>query len=247
MASPSRTAEREEQRRLNMRTLVIASAASAAAALLTSQLWIAGTWIAAAMTPVIVALVSEMLHRPTERIARRVTSERAAVLPEAGGAAPPAREEAPARTDTAARPQPPATPARVYRSGEPGSRPAPAGRRRRKIAYGVVFGTAALAFVIVVVALTATELIAGDSIGKNDSRTTLFSGKKKNDAERDSQAPQDSAPDEGARPEERDQSVPEETAPPEEEPPAEEAPPEATPPGEPLPEETAPVPPVEQP
>src|SRR5687767_10055843 len=151
MASPPRTAEREEERRLNMRTLVIASSASAAAALLTSQLWIAGTWIAAAMTPVIVALVSEMLHRPTERIARKVTSERAAVLPEAGGAAPPARAEPTARTERTARAEPSA-PVRVYRSGEPGSRSGPASRRRRKIAYGVVFGTAALAFVIGVVA-----------------------------------------------------------------------------------------------
>src|SRR5918998_70867 len=101
MSSHSRTAEREEERRLNMRTLAIASSASAAAALLTSQLWIAGTWIAAAMTPVIVALISEMLHRPTERIARSLTSERSALrgrgddaLPEAGGAAPPARPQA---------------------------------------------------------------------------------------------------------------------------------------------------------
>src|SRR5688572_23887527 len=75
MASPSRS-EREEQRRLNMRTVVIASAASATAAAVTSQLWIAGTWIAAAATPVIVTLVSEALHRPTEKIARAWTSER---------------------------------------------------------------------------------------------------------------------------------------------------------------------------
>src|SRR5918999_391730 len=94
MSSHSRTAEREEERRLNMRTLVIASAASAAAALLTSQLWIAGTWIAAAMTPVIVSLVSELLHRPTERIARSFTGERGSLgagsLAAAAGAGRPA-------------------------------------------------------------------------------------------------------------------------------------------------------------
>ena len=77
MASPPRT--REEERRLNARTLVIASAASASAAAVTSQLWIAGTWIAAAVTPLIVAIVSELLHRPTERIARAVTSDRPAL------------------------------------------------------------------------------------------------------------------------------------------------------------------------
>src|ERR687896_619074 len=93
MSSHSRTAEREEERRLNMRTLVIASAASAAAALLTSQLWIAGTWIAAAMTPVIVSLVSEVLNRPTERIARSFTSDRGP-LAAAGGAGRPAAPRA---------------------------------------------------------------------------------------------------------------------------------------------------------
>ncbi len=74
------------------RTLVIASIASATAAMITSQFWIAGTPIAAAMTPVIVALVSEMLHRPTAKIAERITSERAALprtppIPRPGGAA----------------------------------------------------------------------------------------------------------------------------------------------------------------
>ena len=70
MPPATRTAEREEERRLNLRTLTIASAASAVAAAVTSQLWIAGTWIAAALTPVLVALISEALHRPTERIVR---------------------------------------------------------------------------------------------------------------------------------------------------------------------------------
>ena len=42
MASSTRS-EREEERRLNMRTLVIASGASALAAAVTSQLWIHGT------------------------------------------------------------------------------------------------------------------------------------------------------------------------------------------------------------
>src|SRR5829696_543782 len=76
MASPSRTSAREEERRFNLRTLAIASAASASAAVVTSQLWIHGTWIAAALTPVIVALVSELLQRPTERLAGRLSSER---------------------------------------------------------------------------------------------------------------------------------------------------------------------------
>ena len=78
MASP-RTSEREEERRFNVRTLVIASAASATAAVVTSQLWIAGTWLAAATTPVLVTLISELLHRPTDRIAERLTTDRPAL------------------------------------------------------------------------------------------------------------------------------------------------------------------------
>src|SRR3954463_12311038 len=78
---PPRTQTREEQRRLSIRTLLIASVASAAAAVVTSQFWVHGTWIAAAMTPVIVSLVSEVLHRPTEAVARRITTDRPAVLP----------------------------------------------------------------------------------------------------------------------------------------------------------------------
>jgi hypothetical protein len=76
---PPRSRTREEERRLSIRTLAIASAASAAAALVTSQFWIQGTWVAAAMTPVIVAVVSELLNRPTEAVARRVTSDRPAI------------------------------------------------------------------------------------------------------------------------------------------------------------------------
>src|SRR4051812_50224364 len=72
---PSSSAEREEERRLNTRTLTIASVASASAAAVTSQLWIPGTWIAAALTPVLVTLLSEALHRPTARIARAWTSD----------------------------------------------------------------------------------------------------------------------------------------------------------------------------
>src|SRR5829696_5133639 len=163
MASPSRTVEREEERRHRTRTLVIASIASATAAVITSQLWIAGTWIAAAMTPVLVTLVSELLHRPTERLARRLTTPPDEVVPDAV-------ESRPADA--------PSAPVRVYRA-------APSTRRRR-IAVGAVLGTAALAFVIAVAALTLPELVAGGSIGKGDRGTTFFGGKKRGDgADRD--------------------------------------------------------------
>jgi len=188
---------REEEQRLNLRTLVIASAASATAALVTSRLWIAGTWIAAAMTPVLVTLISEMLRRPSERIARGITVDRPA-LPDPEAPAVAAPEAAAARrvaerlrADDHPLPDPEAPnagrpgPTRVYRSESARTPP-----RRRRIAYNVVFGTAALAFVIGVLALTVPELIAGSSVGKNDGRTTLFGGPKKKSSGSENQAPQ---------------------------------------------------------
>jgi hypothetical protein len=259
MASPSRTAEREEERRHNIRTLAAASTGSAAAALLTSQLWIAGTWIAAAMTPVVVALVSELMNRPAERIKRTFTTDRPA-LPEAGGAAPPARRGAdplPTRApaEPGSGPGPAEPPVRVYRAGE--AEPLttrPGAARRRKIAFGAVFGTAALAFVIAVSVITVPELLAGGSVGKRDGGSTFFgSGKSNGDRERDEPAPQDTTEDE--RPEQEQEEQPQqETTPDEEQQPTttteqpteeETLPPEETaPPGEPLPEQ---APPTEQP
>jgi hypothetical protein len=154
MASPPRTPEREEERRSNALTLVIASVASASAALVVSQLWIAGTWIAAAATPVLVALFSELLHRPTERITRGITSDRAALA-----------------ESSAERPEI-EPPVRIYRTGSATQ----ARTRRRKIAYGAVFTTAAIALAIAVAALTIPELVAGQSVGRNNGRTTFFGG-----------------------------------------------------------------------
>lgn len=230
------------------RTLVIASVASAAAALLVSQLWVAGTWIAAALTPVIVTLVSELLNRPTERIARSLTSARES-LPAARGPG----SEAPVRVYRSGASDPQGTPPGTggpTRQGEAGPR-----SRHRKIAYGAVFGTAALAFVIAVVAVTVPELVAGGSVGGNEGRTTFFRGEEDSvDREPDSQTPQDTAPDDEAKPEEQQEeeqpTTPTEqqpTSPDEEQPttPTEEPPTDDTPaPGEPLPRT---VPPTDQP
>jgi hypothetical protein len=177
MASPPRTPEREEERRLNLRTLVIASAASATAAAVTSQLWIAGTWIAAALTPVMVALVSEILHRPTEKIAHAWSAERqpGALRTREG---PPLSQESRERGEQPLPPVRPSNgsdpPVRIYR--QPSSRTP---QQRGRIAIGVVAATAAIAFAITVVTITAGELIAGESIGKGDRRTTFVGGSGK--------------------------------------------------------------------
>jgi uncharacterized membrane protein YhiD involved in acid resistance len=201
MASHPRNREREdERRRLSIRTIAIASIASATAAVVTSQFWAAGTAYAAAFTPLIVALVSELLHRPTEKIAERLTSDREGL----GRSTPPSRTREPAS---------------VPRPGEPesGQEPVPTGRtphepppteaepfpvslhkqpapRRRRIAVGVALATGVLAFAVAAAALTLPELIAGQSIGKSDRKSTFFGGHHRAKSQDQEQQPQQTTP-----------------------------------------------------
>jgi hypothetical protein len=168
MPPASHSAEREEERRLNTRTLTIASIASATAAAVTSQLWIAGTWIAAALTPVLVTLISEAMHRPTERIARAWTADRET---RGSGAVSPTRTEPTAVTGAPG-------PVRVYRQTARGE--AVPERRTaittRRIPVRAVVVTAAIAFVIGIAILTTVDLVSGGSVGKGSGRTTAFGG-----------------------------------------------------------------------
>ena len=229
---PATRTEREEERRLNTRTLTIASVASATAAAVTSQLWIAGTWIAAALTPVLVTLISEAMHRPTERIARAWTSEQ--------------REARSTRTVSTTRAEPTAVtgtpgPVRVYRQSGPRTT-----LTRRRIAIGTVAATAATAFVIGLAVLTTADLVSGGSVGKGSGRLTLGGGGGGSDENGDTQQPaQDSAPqrqDESEQPQDAPAEQPETTTPPPEEEPqpgtAPVPPPVETPPGEPAPDAT---------
>src|SRR4051794_29867848 len=65
MADP----DRKDGGGLSLRTLGIASAASLCAAMATSRLFPPGTIYTAALTPLIVAAVSEILNRPADRVA----------------------------------------------------------------------------------------------------------------------------------------------------------------------------------
>jgi hypothetical protein len=172
---PPRTRTREEQRRLSIRTLAIASVASAAAAVVTSQFWIHGTWIAAAMTPVIVSLVSEILHRPTEAVARRVTTNRTAVMP---------REPEPGL-------EPVPDQMTVYGGGRSRAR---SPSRRKKFAVGLVAATGVLGFAIAAAAITVPELITGQPIGKGNGGTTIFGGHKKSGEKQQTPDKQKTAP-----------------------------------------------------
>jgi len=147
-------------------TLAIASASSVAAAVVVSHVWGAGTLFGAAVTPIIVALVSEGLHRP-QRVLKTVRETRtfdplaegrrgleegdfhAARLPESANGAP----------------------QRTVHRVEPRRVP-----RRRTLA--VALATGLVAFAIGAFLLTGADLVFGDSAGSGSSRTTLFGGGK---------------------------------------------------------------------
>jgi hypothetical protein len=155
---------------LSVSTLMIASASSLAAALVVSKLWGGGTLIGAAMTPVIVALVSEGLRRPARAIDTVRTTRAARFDPIAEGR----RGLAEGDLDRARRPQVPAAAQaeaerRVHRASGPRlSLPRP--RVIAAIATGLV------AFVVAGVVLTGSELVFGKSSVASSARRTTFLG-----------------------------------------------------------------------
>jgi hypothetical protein len=159
---------RNEQSGVSLKTLLIAAAASATAALVVPMFWKPGTVFAAAMTPIIVSIVSELLKRPTEKVTA-VTSRRTR-----GGAVvfePPPDEPfdplAPAPTEELeALPQ--TTSQRAVHKR-------PLSGRQWKLALA----TGLTAFVGAAGVVTATELVAGDPVSSDRGRTTFFGGSKK--------------------------------------------------------------------
>lgn len=173
---------------LSVKTLLIAGAASATAAIVIPMLWRPGTVFAAAMTPVIVALVSEMLRRPVDTVSAarvRRTARGTAILD------PPPEEPF----------DPLAPPSAEELAVLPESRRAPrAEHRRRPLTarqWKLGLATGLVAFAAVAVVLTGTELIAGSSVSSDGGRTTFLGGssdsssKKQSERDKQDQAPQD--------------------------------------------------------
>ena len=180
MASRPQPRGRQDERHLSIRTLAIASLASLLAALVTSQFWRAGTPITAAITPVLVALISELINRPTERIAQRLTTE-GPVVPRArprGGREPGVPERRPMEAEDPAM--------TVY--GRP-TRPT-----HRKIAFGLVLATGVLGFAVAAVAITVPELITGHSIVKDNRKSTIFGGHHRKKASNQQTTPTTTTP-----------------------------------------------------
>ena len=158
--------EKRTQGGLSVKTLLIAGAASAAAAVVIPMLWRPGTVFAAAMTPVVVALVTEVLRRPVETVGAvrvRRTARGTAILdppPEEpfDPLAPPSAEELAVLPETTA--------------------PPPAVHRRRPLSarqWKLALATGLVAFAGVVAVFTASELVAGDAVSGAGARTTFFS------------------------------------------------------------------------
>jgi hypothetical protein len=186
---------REKSSGLSLTTLLLASASAAAAALIVPLFWQRGTVVAAAISPIIVSLVSEALRRPVEKVKtvsvwRRTTGGEMVQEPAAGVAA--ARAE-----NGAERPrEEPFDPLAAARAGGPLTGEDPFGlreierprsrsrSRRRPLAIALVTGL--LAFGIAAVVVTVSELtIFGNSVSTSHHRTTFFGGTSKKPAAKD--------------------------------------------------------------
>jgi hypothetical protein len=213
---PDRRPKDDGGSKLSPQTLIVASLASLTAAIVTSTFWQRGTPITAAITPVIVALASELYSRPARRITElssrggQVRSRRFAAEEQH------ARERVPTGVPVERRRadalQPPEDeslgPVRIYRSGADRQPPV------RRAHIRVALATAAIAFVIAALVLTLPELIFGGSVA-SQGKTTFFGGthhrnRNSTKPESTSTAPTTSAPTTTAP----TQSAPTVTAPP---------------------------------
>jgi hypothetical protein len=176
---------RKESEGLSLQTLVIAAVASGVAAVTVSHLWKGGTVFAAAMTPVVVALVKEALHKPmqSEVVRRSATSARRVVAGTAAARIEAARQESPYPGAIPTPPPPPPDangasgdltqgdvllthPRRSYGGG---------GAPRRRLHLKLAIATGLLAFVIAAAVLTVPELVFGGAVSSGH-RTTIFGG-----------------------------------------------------------------------
>jgi hypothetical protein len=150
----------EKKSGISIQTLAISAAAAVAAAIVVPMIWERGTLIATAMTPVIVALVSEALSKPADRL----TAATKTVRRSATGASVRSPEFDPL---------PPGERAEAVREDDPyGLRGKPPARHHWKLALA----TGAVAFVIAAVFLTTSELVLGGPATRDSGRTTLIGG-----------------------------------------------------------------------
>jgi hypothetical protein len=158
----------QESSGISIQTLAISAAAAVAAAVVVPLVWERGTLVATAMTPVIVALVSEGLKHPAEKLT--TATSRVARRPGAAGEPEPLDQRTP---DEPFDPLPPTERVETDRGDDPfGLRERPPIRRHWRLA--VITGL--VAFVLAVTALTMSELVFGGAATRDSGRTTFFGG-----------------------------------------------------------------------
>jgi len=154
-------AEKDSGSGISIQTLAISAGAAVAAAVIVPMIWERGTLIATAMTPVIVALVSEGLRKPAEKITavNPLGTRRSAT-----GAAV---------RDPEFDPLPPGEGDVTVGDDDPfGLR----GRAPVKHHWKIALATGGVAFAIAVVGLTMSELVFGGPATKDGGSTTFFPG-----------------------------------------------------------------------
>lgn len=196
---------------LSVQTLLISAVAAVAAATVVPMIWEQGTIFATAMTPVVVALVSEGLRKPVQhvstvapRVARR-SGTGAAVRrfePEAARTRDPervgARGEGPERFDPL--PEHLRDDAPAARGDDPfGLRKA---QRTPRPRLKIALVTGLLAFFIAAGVVTASELALFGGSVSSDRKTSLFGGQKSSSGAANDQdeATPTATPDEEATP-----------------------------------------------
>jgi hypothetical protein len=164
------TSNRQQARPgLSVTTLMIASLSSLAAALVVSKIWGGGTLFGAAMTPVIVALVSEGLRRPATIVTSVRPTRSSRYDPVAEGRA--GMREGDLERARSAMPAAAVAERRVHRVSGGGGSGLSLRLPRPRVIAAVVTGL--VAFVLAGVFLTGSELVLGKSVVSSSKRTTF--------------------------------------------------------------------------
>ena len=157
---------------ISIQTLLISSLAAVAAAVIVPMFWERGSILATAITPIIVAIVSEALNRPAKVI--KTTASQRVTRRTATGAA--VRVEQP--SGVGARGEGPERVSKWGDEDDPFGLRAPEPKRRR-FPWKLAIVTGLLAAVIGAVTVTASELaIFGHSVGHSDRSTSVFGGSR---------------------------------------------------------------------
>jgi cell division septation protein DedD len=169
--------EKKEASKLSVQTLLISSVAAVVATVVVSQFWERGTLFFTAMVPIAVAIVTEALRRPAEKITQVAPLVAPLVVPKRTASGTDVHEHIPeeARRTFPEAEEPPHT-HRKDRFGLYEDEPRRGSfLRSRGVRVGLVTGL--IAFLIGAAVVTASELALFDgSVGGGDRRTTLLGG-----------------------------------------------------------------------